>query len=188
MMKRLESHSTLSVGAVLALLLFSTVCISQTISLIPNTGPPTTTTRVSGTGFVPNTKVVISFDKTRLAFATADASGAFSNVPVPVPSSAAPGRHTVTAAAGSGVRGSSSFLVRTNWSQFHFDPAQTGFNPYENVLSRSSIARLKPNWKFMTKQYGWNSASAAWERGLMLSPRRQTNIVWEFSGLECCHR
>src|SRR5438034_642068 len=69
-----------------------------------------------------------------------------------VPASALPGPHTVTATGmRSGLSASSRFLVRTNWTRFHFDLYNSGFNPYENVLNPSNVSGLVLKWKAKTQ-------------------------------------
>jgi hypothetical protein len=136
---------------ILAALLFSPATFSQTITLTPTIGPPTTPTQVSGSGFVSNAAIDIHFDTTDLALATADSSGSFSNIPIQVPASAVPGAHTVSAmprGSGSGVQ--APFTVYTNWSQYSFSSHRRSFNPYENVLSTSTVASLELKWSFTT--------------------------------------
>jgi PQQ-like domain len=41
---------------------------------------------------------------------------------------------------------SGSYTLRTDWARFHFDLANSGYNPYENVLSTSTVSGLKPAW------------------------------------------
>ncbi len=128
------------------LLLFSTMVVSQTISLSPNIGPPTTKTLASGSGFLPNATVRISFDRTKLVQVTTDALGAFSKVSLQVPASALPGKHSVLAGVPGSTQAQTTFLVRTNWSQFHFSADHKGFNMYENVLSPANVGGLQLLW------------------------------------------
>ena len=65
-----------------------------TISLSVSSGPPTTSLLVSGSGFSANATVYIYFDTADEASATADGSGSFSKISIPVPGSALPGKHT----------------------------------------------------------------------------------------------
>ena len=128
------------------LLLFSTLGASQTVSLSPNIGPPTTKTTASGSGFLPNATVRILFDRAELAQVPSDASGGFSKVSIQVPSTALPGKHSVLAGVSGGRFAQTTFLVRTNWSQFHFSADHKGFNIYENVLSPTTASGLQLLW------------------------------------------
>ncbi len=145
----------------ISLLLIGRLCLGQSVSLSTKTGPPTTETMASGSGFTPYASIRIFFDSTKLAVANADASGAFSNVSIQVPASAPPGLHRVIARTpSSGTRGQASFLVRTNWSQFRFAADLQGLNPYENVLLPTAVGNLKLRWKYTTKQYSYSLSSS----------------------------
>jgi hypothetical protein len=123
--------------------------VSQTITISPNVGPPTTKTLVSGSGFAPNSNLRLLFDHQQHAQAVADASGSFANVSLQVPVVALPGEHTVAATSpDGGTLAQTSFLVRTDWNQFHFSPNRQGTNPFENVLSPATVGGLKVRWKF----------------------------------------
>jgi outer membrane protein assembly factor BamB len=129
------------------LLLLSSLCFSQTIVLSPQTGPPTTKTLVSGSGFPAFGAIDIYFDTASAAKANADSVGAFSKVAIVVPSSARPGKHWVSAMDHfANASAQVSFLVRTNWSQFGFSPDRVSVNPYENVLSPTTVGRLGLKW------------------------------------------
>jgi outer membrane protein assembly factor BamB len=128
-------------------LLFSAAAFSQTIALSPTGGPPTTSTEVSGSGFAPRASIDISFDTTELIAATADGSGSFSDVAIQVPASALPGQHTVSAVPSEGgAGGQATFTVNTNWNQYGFGPNHAAYNPYENVLSPSTVGSLELQW------------------------------------------
>ncbi len=131
---------------IIAALLLSSAAFSQTITLSPAGGPPTTSTQVSGSGFSPSASIDIYFGRTDEASATADGSGSFS-IAIQVPASALQGEHTVSAVPGGG--GSSAqatFAVYTNWPQYGFGPNHAGHNPYENVLSPSTVGSIKLKW------------------------------------------
>jgi outer membrane protein assembly factor BamB len=38
--------------------------------------------------------------------------------------------------------------LQVNWAQFHFDPCHTGYNPYEKILSLSTVPNLVVDWKY----------------------------------------
>jgi outer membrane protein assembly factor BamB len=120
------------------------------ITLDPDHGPPTTRTTVTGTGFGSVEQVVITFGSKEVGTATTDEAGSFSKN-ITVPRTARPGDHPVTATGqSSGLSASAMFLVRTDWTDFHFDLANSGFNPYENVLKPSNVAGLRQAWSFET--------------------------------------
>src|SRR6266568_9685656 len=116
------------------------------IRLSPAVGPPTTRVAVKGRGFAPNEGITLSFDDEVIGQAQADGTGKFSSR-IRVPSSALPGDHTVAATGQqSGETAQATFTVRTDWTRFHFDLADTGLNPYENVLGTSNVSGLAPKW------------------------------------------
>jgi outer membrane protein assembly factor BamB len=127
----------------------ATATVAPGVRLSPDSGPPTSTVRVSGTGFGAHRAVDIYFDTTDKALASTNGNGAFSGIRVRVPASAVPGTHYITAVQRhSGRSAQARFLVNTNWSQFHYSAAHTGFNRYENVLSASNVAGLGLDWSF----------------------------------------
>jgi len=124
---------------------------------LPTVGPPTTTVYVSGTGFDPYVAVDIYFDLTDLALTTTNGAGAFGagcgsgicGIAVQVPASAVPGTHWITAIERFGYKAAQTpFLVRTDWAQFHFSPNHKGVNPYENVLSPSTVGSIGLHWSY----------------------------------------
>src|SRR5437588_12474658 len=66
------------------------------IALSPNVGPPTTITKVQGTGFKSSESVSIDFDTRLMALITASTRGSFL-VTLPIPRSAHPGDHLIQA-------------------------------------------------------------------------------------------
>lgn len=38
--------------------------------------------------------------------------------------------------------------LQVNWTQFHFDPCHTGYNPYEQTLSPANVANLVLDWQY----------------------------------------
>ena len=120
--------------------------IDAAITLDPNVGPPTTRVHVSGTGFGADERVILKFDGARIARSMTGGDGSFTKS-VTVPAAATPGDHVVSARGrDSGLTASATFRVRTDWSQFQFDPAKTGLNPYENVLGVSNVGGLALAW------------------------------------------
>jgi outer membrane protein assembly factor BamB len=120
--------------------------VTTSITLKPSAGPPTSAVTVKGTGFGASETVVVDFSGTQVATAATSATGTFSAT-FTVPSSALPGSHPVTATgATSGRSATRNFLVRTDWAKFHFDPANSGLNPYENVIGPANVSGLKTAW------------------------------------------
>jgi outer membrane protein assembly factor BamB len=141
------ASTTIPIVALSIGLMFGSKAFSQTITLSPAGGPPTTSTQVSGSGFSPSASIDIYFGRTDEASATADGSGSFSNIAIQVPASALQGEHTVSAVpSGGGSGAQATFAVYTNWPQYGFGPNHTGHNPYENVLSPSTVGSIELKW------------------------------------------
>ena len=145
------------------------------ITINPTVGPPTSTVFVSGSGFDPYANVDVYFDASDLALATTNGAGVFggvsvrSGIAVPVPASAIPGTHWITAVERFGHKmARKSFLVRTDWAQFHFEPSHTGLNPYENVLSPDTVGGLTLRWSYPASNFS-------------LSPTVANGVVYEAS-------
>jgi outer membrane protein assembly factor BamB len=140
----------------------ATVTAAPGVRLAPGSGPPTSTVRVSGTGFGAHRAVDIYFDTTHKALASTNGNGKFSGIPVTVPTLAVPGTHYITAVQRhSGRSAQARFLVNTNWNQFRFSSAHSGFNRFENVLSPSNVAGLGLDWSFPTGQQPISSPAVA---------------------------
>jgi outer membrane protein assembly factor BamB len=143
-----------------AILFLAGFCFSQpAISLSPTDGPPTTSLRVSGSGFAPNARVDIYFGTQDEALAVANGAGSFSQIAIPAPASALPGTHWVSAVERSSHTGAqATFLVSTSWSEFD-RPDMKRWNPYENVLNVNNVGSLQLKWKHPTG-YGVISSPA----------------------------
>lgn len=116
------------------------------LSLSASSGSPTSIVQVGGFGFGISESVMLSFDANAVGVATTDSNGTFSTS-ITVPGDALPGNHSIGAVGQtSAITAQGSFLVQTNWQQFGFDSGHTGFNPYENVLSTSSVQGLTLAW------------------------------------------
>src|SRR5438105_10425880 len=132
--------------AALAIVLATGAPASATVgeTIVPTTGPPTTVVTVSGSGFAANEFVDVYFDTTDVALVATTDTGGFSGIGVTVPASAVPGRHWISAGGRrSGIAIQKAFLVRTNWSQYKWSSALRGWNPFENVLSPSTVPGLE---------------------------------------------
>jgi len=135
----------------IAILMLAGFCFAQpAVSLSPKDGPPTTTLRVSGSGFTPYAQIDIYFDSQDQALAVADTAGAFRQVAIQAPKSAVPGNHWVTAAERSGhLVKQEIFEVHVNWTEFHTKDMHRE-NPYENVLSVDNVGRLHVKGHYAT--------------------------------------
>ncbi len=134
-----------------------TPTIAPTVTIRPAVGPPTTEVLVSGFAFDPFASVEIYFDATDLVQVTTNAAGAFGGasfqdgIAMQVPGSAIPGTHWIVALERSGHKlARTTFLVRTDWAQFHFGADHTGLNPYENVLNPTTVRDLRLDWSYQT--------------------------------------
>jgi outer membrane protein assembly factor BamB len=100
-------------------------------------------------GFNSNVAVDIYFDSERETSIATNRSGQFDNAVIHVPREAKPGKHQITALADDNAeRVYELFLVNTNWPQFHFSPDHSGFNPFENVLSPSTVSGIELKWTY----------------------------------------
>ena len=117
------------------------------ITVSPASGPPTTTITADGSGFGAYEAMDVYFDTSHLVLTVTSETGTFSCT-LTAPRSAIPGVHWVTAVGRkSKLAAQKPFTVRTNWSQFHYGPQHRGYNPYENVLSPSTVAGLNEAWR-----------------------------------------
>jgi outer membrane protein assembly factor BamB len=125
--------------------------VAVTVTATPDVGPPTSSLQVSGSGFPATTAVDIYFDTTDVALAVTNASGAFSGISLQVPGTAVPGTHWISAIARtSGQAAQESFTVETDWPQFHYSASHKGRNPYENVITATTVGTIDLDWTFTT--------------------------------------
>jgi outer membrane protein assembly factor BamB len=149
---RSRALTVAAASTVLSLGLFAAPvgAVTVSITLTPGVGPPTTKVSVSGGGFSAGEMVAVDFDATKVATATTSSAGTFSTT-FTVPKSAVPGSHPVTATGQtSGRSATRSFVVQTDWAKFNFDLANSGYNPYENVIGPSNVSGLKEAWTAAT--------------------------------------
>ncbi len=146
---------TLLVGLLLSLTLSSVTPLAvhatantTTITLSKVTGPPTTKVTVKGTGFGSSETVVVTFDsRTTVGTTTTDSIGKL--LPWHHHSCfSAAGKQSIRQRARASGTASQTFLVNTNWQQFGYDPAHSRTNPYENVLTSTSVSNLTLDWSF----------------------------------------
>lgn len=73
------------------------------------------------------------------------------------------GPRTLSTGSASPPRGALAVTPSGNWPQSRFDPAQTGYNPDESILSRDSIANLVLDWQYTSSDdpEGYSSAVVA---------------------------
>jgi outer membrane protein assembly factor BamB len=143
-------HLMVIAGSMCAWALPAAYATSTTISLSRSVGPPTSAVTVSGAGFGSAERVIVTFDLAPLVRTITVGGGKF-KVRAKVPSWARPGPHTLVATGDpSGLSAEATFTVRTDWVTYHFDQANTGFNPYENVLNASNVVGLQEVWSQST--------------------------------------
>jgi outer membrane protein assembly factor BamB len=175
------------VGMVLAVGVFASpaAAVTASITLKPSSGPPTSTVTVTGTGFGVSETVAVDFSSTQVATATTSATGTFSAT-FTVPRSASPGNGLVKATGQtSGRFATKNFLVRANWAKFHSDAANSGLNPYENVISPANVSGLKTAWTW-TQTVGSVYSSPAVANGVVYVGSTQGNLyAFSASGAGC---
>ena len=93
----------------------------------------------------------VYFDIADAALASTSGTGNFAGTAVQVPASALPGAADLTAVGRhSGLSAQAEFLVSTSWAQYRYTSTHHGVNPYENVLSTSTVSGLDVAWSFPT--------------------------------------
>ena len=147
----------------IAIVLLAGFCFGQPIvTLGTKVDPPTTNVLVSGSGLPAEAAVDLYFDTADLALAVTNSRGAFSKIPIQVPTSAFPGTHYVTAVARSnGEAAQTTFSVQTNWAEKGFTPKGKRSNPYENVLSPSTVGAIDLHWSYTTGGPVYSSPAVA---------------------------
>lgn len=133
--------------ALISLVSLSAAIAQTTLTVSPDTGPPTAPVGIGGTGFGASEEVAIYFDTAELVLAVTDADGAFSGVSANIPDSATPGTHTIAAIGRiSGLRAQTTFTVRANWVEFRRGLLHHGYNRTENVLNVSNVGGMQLLW------------------------------------------
>src|SRR5205823_11909597 len=107
--------------------------------------------------------VDVYFDTTDLCLTIASGTGNVSCT-IKIPKDAQPQTHWISAVQRSTSTGAQkSFIVRTDWSQFHgMNAKHTGFNPYENTINASSVRNLDTLWQAPIGQWGSRGTPAVW--------------------------
>lgn len=60
-----------------------------------------------------------------------------------------------------GFGGSAAGVTESSWPEFRFGPAHTGATPYEHLISRANVARLRVAWTVKTGGEVWSSAAVS---------------------------
>ena len=119
---------------------------SAAIMVTPGQGTPAALVRVRGSGSGAGEAAAVLSASTREGTAATSPAGP-SAVTFTIPRSATPGEDTVTAAGRtSGLAATARFAVSVNWPKYRFGSADTGFNPYETVVSPASVGGLAVRW------------------------------------------
>lgn len=133
--------------AMMVCLLLAGGARAWTVTATPDVGPPTSAVTIKGTHFPPNSRVDVFLHKWKRCSLNSDANGRFSCT-FQIPNTAKPGVQPIWTFSHSGGQWfKTTFTVRTDWPQFGFNARHTGHNPYENVLSPSSVTGLGLIWR-----------------------------------------
>jgi outer membrane protein assembly factor BamB len=120
---------------------------AASLALAPTLGPPTTSTKVTVSGFGAHTAVDVYFDTIDMCLVATNAQGSGSCT-LKVPAAAQPQNHWISAVQrSSGSIVQAPFTVRTDWLHPHGDPLlHDGLNRYENTISTANAGMLSPVW------------------------------------------
>jgi outer membrane protein assembly factor BamB len=167
-----DAMQLLTTLLVLSLCLFPTLAAAASPHIydVPRTGPPGSQTTTVGNGWDPNATLDLYFDSTDVGLITTDSTGSFgmalkaptirqNGFAIQIPKDAVPGQHWITAVERiTQIQAQVAFTVWTNngWTQFHFGPDRTGFNPHETILSPNTVGNLAVKWQAV-KGYGSSS-------------------------------
>jgi len=112
------------------------------------TASPAGIVKAQGSGFAPGETVNLALDATGLGAATADANGAFSATTLVVPDQTTLGAHQVNATgATSASTAQASLQLMPSWAQFGGNPAHTGTNTAETVITPANANTLRVKWQ-----------------------------------------
>jgi outer membrane protein assembly factor BamB len=112
----------------------------------PTSGTPTQAIAITGSGFGDSEAVDVYLDTTDTLLLVSSATGTLTGS-ITIPVSALPGAHSVTAIGRkSGDAAQAALTVTTPWMKFGYGAADLGLNPYENVLSPSTVPSLGTLW------------------------------------------
>ena len=124
------------------------------VTLNPTLSPPKSPVLASGKNFLPGAHIIASLDTQQIGEALADASGAFKNARINIPSGIPEGRHTMAFIDVSNPQGYTvtlPFTIQTNWPQRRSDPQNTANNPFEWKLDTTTVKSLAPVWNTVGK-------------------------------------
>ena len=148
------NYTVAAVGATSNIVTQNTFNLKNSIAANPTTNSPGQATTVTGTGFQANEAVQLFWDTTSgspLNTTNADSNGNI-NQPINIPTSAAPGVHSVIGVGQtSGQSFTTTFTVDTSWGDFGFDTAHHRENIYEHSVGVSNVANLQLKWTGTTQ-------------------------------------
>jgi outer membrane protein assembly factor BamB len=151
-----------AMACMFACMLTSAAFGAAAVTISTASGPPTTKLTVSGSGFAAGRLIDIYFDTTDEVLTVSSSTGTFTKIALQVPAAALPGTHWVTATVrATGVAAQASFLVQTNWAERGFTGTSKRTNPYENVLSPSTVGSIDMDWSFPSGVAGFSSPAVA---------------------------
>ena len=77
-----------------------------------------------------------------------------------------------------------------NWTQFHFDLCHTGNNPYEFVLSPTTVVNLRLDWQYTTGSFIVSSSPTvangvmyigSWDNNVYALNARTGALLWKYA-------
>lgn len=155
-------------ATVLACLGMQSSAFATRISLTPDTDHPGATVAVKGSHFAANEAVDVYFDSTDELLVATNGKGVFRNRNLPVPSTASPGTHWVTAIGRtSGLAAQAAITVSTDWAMYGFGANRNSYNPYENVLSPDNVSGLTLAWSDPIGEDSYVNSSPAIAGGVL---------------------
>ena len=112
------------------------------------TASPAGIVTAQGSGFAPGETINITLGATGLGAVMADTNGAFSATTLVVPDQTALGAHQANATGvTSGSTAQAPLQVIPSWAQFGGNPAHTGTNSAETVISITNANTLRVKWQ-----------------------------------------
>jgi hypothetical protein len=151
----------------------SAALAATAVSLNPTVDTPTETLTVSGSAFGDLEAVDVYLDTSDVLLLVTSSTGAFSGS-ITIPASALPGTHYVTAIRRkSGDAAQAALTVGNPWNQFGDGMARRAWNPYENVISTSSVSSLGQVWIKSNNSTGATDRECLWQY-LSVDVRRNT--------------
>jgi outer membrane protein assembly factor BamB len=113
-------------------------------------GHPGERLKLSGGGFGPLEPLQVLLDHSPFGEGNTDDLGSF-ELTLTIPSDLAPGEHEIDVLGlVSGNVAFAPFLIVGFWPQFHYDAANSGYQPYETLLSPNTVSNLTTAWSANT--------------------------------------